>query len=172
MPLRRPLAVLLLVALTPAAQAQFGPSVPETVATWTASVRPPSTAEADTDVFRPGEPLFVTLTAEVVPGWHVYALDSPGGRPLQIELDPLPEGLSLYGSPGQDTPREGFDEGLGEAYRYHAGRARVWQGLRVAPRAARGPVVVSGRLRSAACNDQICLPPREVPFQARFTVAP
>ena len=169
MPLRL-LPMLLLAALAPAAQAQFGPAVPEHVVTWAAAVRPPTTAAADTGTFRPGEPLFVTLTAEVAPGWRVYALDSPGGRPLQIALDPLPEGLHLAGAPGEDAPHEGFDVGLGEAYRYHARRARVWQGLRVSERAPRGPAVVSGRVRYAACNDEICLPPREVPFQARFVV--
>ena len=167
------LAALLLAALP--ARAQFegsigGTAVPETVVAWTASVRPPTTAEVDAGAFRPGDLAFITLTAEVTPGWRLYALESTGGLPLQVALDPLPDGLRPEGQMREDAPRDGYDEALGEAYRYHAGRARVWQGLRLSERAPRGAHVVTGRVRYAACNDSICLPPREVPFRARLVV--
>lgn len=169
MPFRFIFAFLLAACALPA-RAQFGPAVPETVATWTATVRPPTTASAPTDTFRPGERPFVTLTVDVAEGWRVYALRSPGGLPLQLRLDPLPAGLRLAGAPGEDPPRAGHDAALDEDYRYHAGRARVWQVLEVASSAPRGPVEVTGRVRFAACNDEICLPPREVPFRARLVV--
>jgi thiol:disulfide interchange protein DsbD len=177
-PLRRLLVLLALTSALPA-RAQFegsigGPAVPETVVAWAAHVRPPAragaTAPADTGVFRRGDLVFVTLTAEVAEGWRLYALDSPGGRPLQVTLDPLPAGLHPEGAPGEDVPHDGYDAVLDEAYRYHAGHARVWQALRVRARAPRGPLVVTGRVRYAACNDSICLPPREAPFRARLVV--
>jgi thiol:disulfide interchange protein DsbD len=176
MTLRSALVLLAFVLALPARaqfEGSFAPAVPENVVAWTANVRPPASAEVapvSADVFRRGDRLFVTLTAEVAPGWRLYAIDSPGGRPLQIAFDPLPAGLRLAGAPGEDAPREGYDEALDEAYRYHAGRARVWQGFLVSERAPRGPVEVTGRVRFAACNDAICLPPREVPFRARFVV--
>lgn len=173
----RLVAVFAALALALPARAQFdrsigGPAVPDTVVAWTANVRPPTGARgtAAQGVFRPGDRVFVTLTAEVAPGWRLYALDSPGGRPLQVTLDPLPDGLRLDGQPGEDAPHDGYDAALGEAYHYHTGRARVWQGLRVGERAPHGPVEVTGHVRYAACNDHICLPPREDAFRARIVV--
>ena len=84
-----------------------------------------------------------------------------------------PCGVEASGDVAQEAlvaPRDRYDEALQEGYRYHSGRARVWQGLRVDERAPRGAHVVSGRVRYAACNDSICLPPREVPFSARLVV--
>jgi thiol:disulfide interchange protein DsbD len=163
--------LFLLLAFALPAQAQgFESAVPETVVAWTATVRPPTTAAAATDTFAPGEGLFVTLNAEVAPGWRLYALRSPGGLPLQLHLDPLPPGLRLAGSPGEDATHEGYDTALEQEYRYHSARARVWQRLEVARNAAPGPVEVTGRVRYAACNDAICLPPREAPFRARLVI--
>ena len=166
----RLLLVFLFASMAPVARAQFEPAVPETVVTWTARVRPPATARQETNTFRPGEQLFVTLTADVVDGWRLYALDSPGGLPLELHLDAPPSGLVVDGTPGEDEPLEGFDVALGEGYRYHTGRARVWQAYRVGRTATPGVRVIAGHVRFAACNDEICLPPREVPFQARLVV--
>ncbi|MDX1419060.1 MAG: hypothetical protein R3181_03745 [Rubricoccaceae bacterium] len=166
--------LLALLALALPARAQFegsiGGDLPEAVVAWTASVRPPATAGADTGSFQRGDLAFVTFTAEVAPGWRLYSLDSPGGRPLQIALDGLPSGVRLEGQPSEDDPRDGFDETLRESYRYHAGRVRVWQALRIGPQTPRGTYDVSARLRYAACNDAVCLPPREAPLRATLVV--
>jgi hypothetical protein len=162
--------LLLLLCVSVPVQAQFGRTIPDEVVTWTASVRPPSTAQAMTDTFAPGERAYVTLTGQVADGWRVYAVRSPAGFPARLSLDELPEGLSRYGDPGEAAPRTGHDAALGEDYRYHAGEVRVWQGLQIDEQATGGPVVVSGTLRYAACNDEVCLPPRDFPFQVRFAV--
>lgn len=162
----------LLLAALPAqpAQAQFGRAAPDEVVTWTASVRPPSTARAMTDTFAPGERAYVTLTGQVAEGWRVYAVHSPAGFPARFSFDALPAGVSRYGAPGEAAPRTGHDAALGEDYRYHAGEVRVWQGFQIGEGAPVGPAVVSGTLRYAACNDEVCLPPRDFPFRVRFAV--
>lgn len=160
----------LLLAASAASSAQIGPAVPDEVVTWTATVAPPRTAAEWTDTFAPGEQAYVTVTARVRPGWRVYALDSPGGLPLQFHLDALPDGLAPEGAVGHTPPRDAYDPVLEEAYRYYAGEARLWQAVRLAPGLADGPREVTGAIRFAACNDEVCLPPREVPFRARLTV--
>lgn len=169
--MRTLLTILLLLSAAPVAHAQFGfDTVPEEVVTWSAAIRPPASAGALTDTFARGERAFVALTAEILDGWRLYALGSPGGLPLTFALDPLPEGLSASGSPGQSPTATAHDPVLEEDYTYHAGRGRVWQALRIAPDAPRGPAEVTGRVRYAACNDEVCLPPREVPFRVRLVV--
>lgn len=169
--MRSLLAILLLLSLAPTVHAQFGlDTVPEEVVTWTAAIRPPASAAERPDTFERGERAFVALTAEILDGWRVYALDSPGGLPLTLALDPLPEGLSVEGAPGQSATARAHDPVLEEDYSYHAGRGRVWQALRIASDAPRGPAEVTGSVRYAACNDEVCLPPRDVPFRVRLVV--
>ena len=167
----RLLPLLLLFLLGAPAQAQFGPPIPDEIVTWTATVRPPATAPEMTDTFAPGERAYITLTGEILDGWRVYALDTPGGYPAQLTLDALPMGLARYSEPGEAEPHDGHDVVLDEAYRYHEGQARIWQGLEIQASALAGPTVVTGTLRYAACNDEVCIPPRDLPFDVRLIVA-
>ncbi len=154
-----------------AAYAQIGPEVPDVVVAWEAVVRPPASAPAMTDTFRPGETAFVTLIAQVADEWHLYSLGSPSGRPLIVEFDELPEGISLNGSPSESSVKRAYDPGLDEDYTYHDGRARIWQRLSISDSAQPGPTVVTGTIKFAACREGLCLPVREVPFEARFNIA-
>lgn len=165
------LIVVLLFVGTSTGKAQFGVEVPETVVHWdNASVRPAASAQEMTNTFGPGDTAFLTLVAHVVDDWHMYSLGSPSGRPLQIEFDALPEGISVTGSPGESATRIGHDPGLDEEYTYHEGRARIWQRLSIADNVEGGPASVSGRVIFATCREGLCLPTREVPFQASFVV--
>ena len=168
----RILALLVGLALmAPASQAQFGSVVPETVVTWKASARPTSSAPRMTDTFGAGDRVYITLSAEILEGWRVYAINSPAGRPLTLELDALPNGIVRYGSPGETDTQIGHDPGLDADYAYHDGSARVWQGLQVQDSAEAGEHVVGGTIRYAACNDEMCLPVKTVPFRTRFVVS-
>ena len=159
------------VLMAPASQAQFGSPVPESVVTWTASARPPSTASRMTNTFGTGDRVYITLTANIVEGWRVYAINSPAGRPITLELNALPGGIVRYGSPGETATQMAHDPGLGADYTYHDGSARVWQGLQVEESAEAGEHVVTGEIRYAACNDEMCLPVKTVPFRTRFVVS-
>ena len=115
--------------------------------------------------------MYITLSADIVEGWRVYAINSPGGRPLTLELDALPNGIVRYGAPGETATQMAHDPGLDAAYAYHDGSARVWQGLQVQKSAEAGEHVVTGAIRYAACNDEMCLPVKVVPFRTRFAVS-
>ena len=157
--------------MVPASQAQIGSTVPETVVTWAASARPPSSAPQMTDTFGAGDRVYITLSADIVEGWRVYAIDSPAGRPLVLELDSLPNGIARYGSPRETHTEIGHDPGLDADYTYHDGSARVWQGLLVQEGAEAGEHVVTGTVRYAACNDEMCLPVKTFSFRTRFVVS-
>ena len=159
-----------LILLVRPASAQFGIEVPEVVVSWEASIRPAASAPAMTDTFRPGETAFVTLVANVADGWHMYSLDSPSGRPLEVHLDELPRGLALIGRTSETEPGTAYDPGLEEEYHYHDGRSRIWQRISISNQAEEGETVISGSIRYAACREGLCLPVREEPFTARMNV--
>lgn len=165
-----PLLLVGALLVAPISMAQIGPEIPETVVTWTASARPPSSAALMTNIFGEGDRVYITLSADIVDGWRVYAMDSPAGRPLTFELGALPEGVEIYGEPGRSEVEEAYDRGLEATYTYHAHQARIWQGLRINAGAQYGERVVNGTVHYAACNDELCLPVRDVPFSARFVV--
>jgi thiol:disulfide interchange protein DsbD len=111
----------------------------------------------------------VVLRATIAPGWRLYALGSPVGRPLALDVGALPAGVEAR-APEQSRPRDGYDEAFETAYTYFVERAEVRLPLRVGARAARGRHIVAGTLHYAICDDSICLPPASTPFRTRLTV--
>lgn len=164
--------LLLSILVGPLAQAQIqlGAPVPDEVVTWSATIAPPHTAPRWTDAHAPGDRVFLTVKAQVLDGWRVYAMGSTGGLPLAFSLNAPPSWVSIEGVPGQSNTRETYDPVLEETYQYHAGEARFWQALRISDDAPTGSTEITGKVRFAACNDEVCLPPRDVPFRALLTV--
>ena len=117
----------------------------------------------------PGASARLVLDAQIADGWRLYAMGSPVGIPLTLTLDPLPEGLAA-GRSGQSATRTGYDPGFESDYPYFAGTARVVQQVRVAAGARAGAREVSGSVRYAVCNDEVCLPPTQTAFRVPLVV--
>ncbi len=116
----------------------------------------------------PGEARFVA-SATIADGWRLYAVGSPSGIPMTLAMGALPTGVAARGALRQTRPSEKYDEILKESYTYHAGAARVSQGIYVTT-AARGRHRITAELRFAVCNDSVCLPPTTVPLRATLAV--
>lgn len=112
----------------------------------------------------PGGAAHIYLDAQIENGWRLYAMDSPVGRPLELTMDELPNGL-VAGDVVQDDPETGYDRGFEMEYPYFAGSARVAQILRVSRSMQAGRHTVQGRVSFTVCNDSICLPAARVPFR-------
>ena len=153
------LRLLFLLALLATAAAEAQPVRTADVVTW--RVRAERAA--------PGGEARVVLDATIAPGWRLYALDSPVGRPFRLELDPLPHGVRA-GALRQSEPSEGYDEAFKSDYTYFSERARFVQPLRVAASVAPGERVVTGGAHYAVCDDSICLPPTRTPFRVPLVV--
>ena len=154
--MRLRLIVLFLPALATAATAQ---PTPASIVSWT--VRGEGA--------RRGGEARVVFEARIAPGWKMYALDSPVGRPLEVALDALPPGLTAR-TPRQSAPTLAHDAAFDALASTFAGTARVEQPLRLGRRAARGLAAVSGTVRYAVCDDRICLPPATAPFRTTVEV--
>ena len=152
------LAALALVLGASSAQAQAPPR-PADVVSWRVSAEGAARGETARVVFR----------AVVAPGWKMYALDSGVGVPLAVALDALPAGLTAA-DPTQSSPHRGLDPAFGEEAATFTGPAQITQPIQVSRTAARGPAVVSGRVRYAVCDAEICLPPASAAFRVAVPV--
>lgn len=153
------LAALLALPLSATAVAAQAPLRTADLVSWTITSRPTARG-AETEV---------VLRATIAPGWRLYALESPVGRPLALDIGALPAGV-VARAPVQSRPHEDYDEAFETTYTYFTERAEVRLPLRVGTRAARGRHTVSGTLHYAICDDAICLPPASTPFRTRLTV--
>ena len=153
----RPILVCLVALLTlPAAAQQVRAS---DLVTW----------RVRADRAAPGASARLVLDARVADGWRLYAMGSPVGIPLTLTLDPLPAGVTGVGV-SQSAPRTGYDPAFESDYPYFAGAARVVQRVRVAAGAPAGTRQVTGAVRYAVCNDEVCLPPVRTAFRVPLVV--
>jgi len=152
-----PLALLALLLAAPTVAAQV-PRASDLVS-W--RVRADRTA--------PGAEARLVLDAEVAEGWKMYAIGSPVGIPLTLALDALPSGVDV-GAVRQSGAKDGYDETFASAYTYFTGAGRVVQTLRVGTATPRGTHEVTGAVRFAVCNDEICLPPVRTTFRVPLVV--
>lgn len=116
----------------------------------------------------PGREFRVTVTAEVIPGWHLYALDEPEGGPVPLEFSVPAGGPATLVSVGADRPMEGRTAGSAEPMMFYVGKVHFWLRLRGRPGADKGTPSEPGAIsvRYQACNDRLCLAPRvaSLPF--------
>lgn len=144
--------------------------VKTTVAAWTVSLQPRQA--------KPGDEVTLTLTAELQPGWHVFALDqqqlpNDGGGPLQTVIELKEFGDLKTASPAFAGPdpltkaSEGFS-GLEE--RIHEGRVVWTQRFRVPADAKPGEVPLSGAVAYQMCNARMCLPATGFTFHGNLSI--
>ena len=124
---------------------------------WSFSVRPADGGAGDEYLLR--------ATAQIEPGWTVYAQDVPEGGPVATSFDFADApGYERLGRVVADGKRKsGYDNTFGmEVTKYLAPVVTFSQRVRVAGDA--GTAVV-GWLEFMTCDDAQCLPPREVFFR-------
>jgi hypothetical protein len=136
-----------------------------------AAVKPPvhwTVKAAPAKPVRPGAKFSVTITGQLDPGWHLYALEEPQGGPIATEValtegDPadllrVDEGKpKVLPDPAFQVPTGFFDT-----------NADFTLHLQTARDAAAGPGSLHILVRYQSCNDRVCLPPHTdtvvVPF--------
>jgi thiol:disulfide interchange protein DsbD len=108
-----------------------------------------------------GRTFDVELTAEVDPGWHLYALSEPTGGPEALVISVAKGGpFSLGGSIVEPVPKSAFDSNFNLETQYHEERAVFTVPVRVAAGTANGRYTLHVDAAYQTCNDRFCLPPR------------
>lgn len=124
---------------------------------------------------RDGQPLTLTIEAQIAEPYYIYSITQPAGGPLATEIEIEKSDRFEVSGPFQakTQPEVGqdplFDNMLVEKHRKQA----VWQApLRLAEGVAPGEVTIKGKLTYQACTKSNCFPPRPVQFTASYQQAP
>jgi DsbC/DsbD-like thiol-disulfide interchange protein len=122
---------------------------------------------------RPGEKVTLNLTADMDPGWHVYALDQPPGSPVLATQIIVPEDqpLVLAGDIDAPEPESKMDPAIGKRTDFYEGSASFTLPLRVNKKARGGKYSLEIAVRYQACNDRLCLPPHTQKIEASIQIA-
>ena len=138
------------------------PAAAETVS-WSASAHP--------DQVKPAGMLTLTLKAQVLDGWHVYALKQlPGGpTPLRITVDPN-NIAAASGEPAGSPPLKIHDRSFDLDTQLYSHAFTVTVPVLVGSRPGVGRQLIPVSVRFQTCNDRICQPPKTVRLSAPITV--
>ncbi len=113
----------------------------------------------------PGSQIVLTLRATMAPTWHLYSLTP---YPEDVLAAPQPTTIQLKEHPffkpdgkvRQPRPKLDQDENFGIETEYFDGIVDFEVPIRVASTASTGKHEVVLKIRFMACNDRLCLPPR------------
>lgn len=104
----------------------------------------------------------IVFTAQIDPGWHIYSTELGDGGPISASFNI--DRMTGAHEDGKLLPvgneQAVFDKLFNMEVRYFEKTAKFVQRVRLEGGAYR----LEGYLEYAACNDQNCLPPSEVPF--------
>ena len=102
-------------------------------------------------------------------GWHLYALDLPEGGPIPTAFT-FEKGMGFFtvGKVVQPKPHSEMDKNFNMVVNYFSGTVTFTQKVRVA---SATPVEVKGTIEYMCCNDEQCLPPKEVPFTFKLAAS-
>lgn len=155
-------ALCLVAAATSTARAQpIGPATE--YVTWTTTVDPAAMA--------PGQRTRVVFAVAIDDGWKMYALGSPPpSRPVSVAFDDFPDGLTRQGEMQQTGEKVGYDPNFEKDVVYFEKEGLLWADVTVAAGADAGTKTMSGAIHFMICNDRLCLPPTNVPFEATLDV--
>lgn len=106
------------------------------------------------------------MTATIDPKWHMYAQDAgEGPEPTSFRFDKNPL-VTLTGKVMESGKLEkSYDPNFKSTLRYYSNQVDFIQKVKVRSTAA---TVVKGAVTFMVCNDNRCLPPKEIPFSIKI----
>lgn len=129
---------------------------------WSAKIEPSD--------LRAGEKGQVLVTAEVAPGYHIYATDVKDAIPTKLALQPGGN-IEAAGDPIYPPSKTYFDEGFEKELGKYEGKVLFAVPFRLKT-GVTGPQKVTVTVRSQACNERGCDMAGDDPQTLVFTVSP
>ncbi|MDO4512080.1 MAG: cytochrome c biogenesis protein CcdA [Bacteroidales bacterium] len=108
----------------------------------------------------------VTFTATIDGGWHVYGTQLPAGGPEPTSVQWNNQGVKLVGglTPNKAAHKQ-HDETFDMDLSWWTGSVTLTQKFTVTAKEYK----IEGNIRSMACNDESCTPPKSDPFSFKGT---
>ena len=117
-----------------------------------------------------GSKIAITVTGQIDPGWHLYALEEPEGGPIATVVG-LTEGDAADLLSVDESKPIVIDDPLFHLRTgFFRSTADFTLHLRVDPSAKPGPTPLHVLIRFQSCNDQVCLPPHTDTVDVPLTV--
>lgn len=108
----------------------------------------------------------IVLTASLEAGWHIYSQYLKGDGPIPTTFEfILPKGAKMVGKTIEPEPIKHFDENFGMDILYFNNKVEFVQHI---SGKLNKDELVKGKVSYMICNDQMCYPPVDVPFEIKF----
>jgi len=117
------------------------------------------TLEPEHPKVAPGKPVRLRLSAEIDKGWHLYSVTSPV-TPTATRVVALDDSAVTITRVLQRKVEAKFDPVAGASTESYEEKTEFLIDTVLKGDVKAGPVDVTLQVRSSACNDKICLPPR------------
>jgi DsbC/DsbD-like thiol-disulfide interchange protein len=129
-------------------------------------------ADAPTAPVRAGGVAKIALTANVEPGWKLYALTQPKGGPVPLAIKVAKDSpFSIVGKNIEPPlPKVQKDESFSLDTQYYEHEAKFVVPVTVPKTVAAGPQVVPVEVTFQACGESICLRPFTQRLDVKVTV--
>lgn len=156
-------ALLSVLGFASAASAQ----IPDEPIKWTLTL--PSTTATTT----PGGKITLSLNATIEDGWHLYAITLPAGGPIATVITvPTGQKFTLGGDIEEPSPKSSFDANFNMTLDYYESKATFGIPLKVSTDSGYGDLPARVAVSFQTCNDQFCLPPKQVVTTVQVKVVP
>jgi len=121
---------------------------------------------------RTGEVVNVTVTTQMDPGWHIYAIHNVPEGPIPSSIKVRGESVAKVGLVKEPAPIVKYDEGFELVTPYHEGKINFTVPVLLKSNLDPGDINLDVIVGYQACNDMMCYPPKEVSEQAIVTIEP
>jgi thiol:disulfide interchange protein DsbD len=106
------------------------------------------------------------FTAAIKAGWYLYSqhLEEGGPIPTTVQVNEHPKVSVLSEVSESGSAVEGFDEMFGMKIKKYKKQAVFTQRVKI----EEGVEAITGYIEFMSCDEEQCLPPREIPFTISF----
>ena len=154
----KPLATLLLLLTTLATTPAFAAA--KSPLHWTAK---PLTA-------KPGTRATLTVTGQIDPGWHLYALEEPDGGPIATVVGLTDGDPADLINVTEDKPTTLTDPLYNLPTHFFRDTVNFTLHLKLDKSLPPGPTALHVQIRFQSCNDKLCLPPHTDTLEVPLTI--
>ena len=108
----------------------------------------------------------LVMTAHIQNGWHIYSQFTPEGGPIPTSFSfEENKGYTMEGKVKEPEPEKHYDPNFQLDVWYFSNKAEFTQKIKLKDKNISS---VKGTVTYMVCNDQMCLPPVDVPFEIKL----